>query len=829
MAMMGAVSAGGGAGGGIVLLKSCNSIIIGPLGKILNNGGAGGNGNVNGFPGGGGSGGTIYLAAKEVEIHGTVTASGGAGGLDASNDSCQSSCNGSPGRIRIDSKEEWIDGIILPSPYFHKFFNAGIRRAVNAKCYGTASGFIKARASGGEKPYTYQWSNGSNADEIDNITAGTYTVTITDATGCAYTDQVIISQPEAILPEVISYPPTCENIDDGQLLFRATGGTPFPYQKTLFTTLWSNNASNGIMFDITVSKKVKLKRITLSLPAASQQQVQVYFKKGTMIGAETDSTQWQLVNSYSVTGMGNDDDTPLDISSLDELLPGRYAFYVYNQSGKINSVTSSIIGNTFNYDHILTVYEGLSRDQSASAFSAAQKGAMNLAGGITYVVQQENDNTYDFISNGINAASNDKLPAGVRTYVISDALGCVVSDSILIPTANKMDISLVKMKNPRCSYTTDGSIEINASPAINERFCPTGIPFSLPSNGLILNFTATTPVNLNGFDFYTSQTGQIHIYLKAGDYTGYENNASAWMYLGMYTTVTGGTAGKSSLILNNQQLLTAGNWSIYAYSNTDLFRNSDSAPSFSNTEIIFHQSMSRSGDAGAFSTSEKTNAYFAGTLRYFQTGSAISYQWNNSVSSNVISNIAGGTYSVSVTQNNQCTVLKSYDLTAPAPLVLHELITPETEQEQNGSISINISGGTAPYYIQWLTTGSTGNNISQLPSGNYPVFIADSKGCVKNDTLHVNRITNPVKSEGLLAIAPNPGHGQFVVVKEVNGMENCTLRIYDCLGRLTYKSETNIQSLMTSGVNLSHYADGNYIIRVNDQDQIFNARLVIIR
>ncbi|MBL0097871.1 MAG: T9SS type A sorting domain-containing protein [Bacteroidetes bacterium] len=93
----------------------------------------------------------------------------------------------------------------------------------------------------------------------------------------------------------------------------------------------------------------------------------------------------------------------------------------------------------------------------------------------------------------------------------------------------------------------------------------------------------------------------------------------------------------------------------------------------------------------------------------------------------------------------------------------------------------------------------------------------------------MNRITNPVKSEGQLAIAPNPGHGQFIVVKEVNGMEDCTLRIFDCLGRLTYKSETNILSLMTNGVNLSHYADGNYIIRVNDQDQIFNARLVIIR
>ncbi|MBL0097873.1 MAG: SprB repeat-containing protein [Bacteroidetes bacterium] len=52
---------------------------------------------------------------------------------------------------------------------------------MNAKCHGTASGFIKTRANGGEKPYTFQWSNGGTSDEIDQLMAGTYTVTITDA------------------------------------------------------------------------------------------------------------------------------------------------------------------------------------------------------------------------------------------------------------------------------------------------------------------------------------------------------------------------------------------------------------------------------------------------------------------------------------------------------------------------------------------------------------------------------------------------------------------------------------------------------------------------
>ena len=335
------------------------------------------------------------------------------------------------------------------------------------------------------------------------------------------------------------------------------------------------------MFDITVNKKVKLKRITLSLPSSSMQQLSIFFKQGTMVGAETDSTQWQLVNSFSVTGMGNDEDTPLDISSLDELLPGRYAFYVYNHSGKINSVTSSVIGNTFNYDHILTVHDGLSRDQSASVFTASQKGAMNLAGGITYVVRQDDQFNYNFISNGINSAFNDKLPEGVHQYVISDALGCLISDTVTIPPAGKMNISLVEMKSPRCSYSTDGSIEINALPSINEKFCPTSIPYSLPSNEMLLNFAVAQPIKLNGFDFYTSQIGQLHLYLKSGIYVGQENSSSAWTYLGMYPVTTAGSTGITSILLNNQQTLTPGIWSIYAYSDTDLFRNLDS-------DLLYH-------------------------------------------------------------------------------------------------------------------------------------------------------------------------------------------------------------------------------------------------
>lgn len=828
LAFNGSTSGGGGGGGGILILKSCEKILLGLTGKILCNGGSGGNGSSLSFPGGGGSGGSIYLSSYQLEIYGSILALGGSGGNTFFTDSCNSVCNGSPGRIRLDAKEIVVQGSISPTPFLHKYFNAGISRAVNVKCFGTSTGFIKARASGGDHPYTYLWSNGSNSDGIDNIAAGAYTVTITDASGCSFSEKVNITQPDIILPDVLYYPPSCESKSDGYLLMNATGGTPFPYQKSLTTTLWSNCSSEGIMFDISVNTTVKLKRISLNLPSTSQQLISVYFKQGSLSGAEFDSSQWQLLNTFSVNGMGNDEETPLDLSSLDNLLPGHYSLYIYNHNGKINCVSSSVLGNTFNFDHILSVYEGMARGSSGSAFNAATKGIMNLAGRITYVVRQENNFKYNFVSNSVNSPINNTLPSGIQQYKIADALGCEVSSSLNVPAAKKMNISLVDMKNPRCNSTQDGRIEITALPAENEKFAATPIPAAIPSNGICLNIEVKTPIHLNGIDLYTTQGGTISLYLKSGSYFGYENINSAWTYLGTYTVNNMGQGGISSILLNSRYYLNAGNWSLLAYSSQDLISNLDSVWNFQNNEIDFNYSSSRIGNIGAFQTTEKLNAHFAGTLRYYSTNTNISYLWNTSDMSNLLNGIGGGTYSVEVNQND-CKVMRSYLLTAPEPIKINENIHPESENNQNGSIHLEIEGGTPPYYIQWLNNGITGNDLTHLTSGNYPLFIADANGCTKNDTLFVHRIKDPEMSQGHLEIAPNPNPGLFLVVKAVNGMEDCNLEIFDHLGRLTYKSQSSISTLMTRGIDLSTFADGSYIIRVKDQDQVFNARFVINR
>ena len=65
-------------------------------------------------------------------------------------------------------------------------------------CNGATNGSIGSSVSGGVAPYTYLWSNGATVSSISNLAAGTYTLTITDANGCASTKSATVQQTTAV-------------------------------------------------------------------------------------------------------------------------------------------------------------------------------------------------------------------------------------------------------------------------------------------------------------------------------------------------------------------------------------------------------------------------------------------------------------------------------------------------------------------------------------------------------------------------------------------------------------------------------------------------------
>ncbi len=113
-----------------------------------------------------------------------------------------------------------------------------ISNVQNIVCAGGNNGVVDLTVLGGTYPYTYAWSNGEETEDIFNLVAGSYTVTITDANGCIYTQSFIISQPvNPLIVNGVVVNATTQAAVDGSVDITVTGGTG------PFTFYWSNGAT----------------------------------------------------------------------------------------------------------------------------------------------------------------------------------------------------------------------------------------------------------------------------------------------------------------------------------------------------------------------------------------------------------------------------------------------------------------------------------------------------------------------------------------------------------------------------------------------------------
>jgi hypothetical protein len=100
--------------------------------------------------------------------------------------------------------------------------------ATPTSCSGTPQGAVNATVSGGSQPYLYSWSNGSGGTSINNLSAGVYTLTITDAAGCSEAATSEVVNPDGIIAFAVPYDVNCIGGSDGSMEIFVTEGTP-PY------------------------------------------------------------------------------------------------------------------------------------------------------------------------------------------------------------------------------------------------------------------------------------------------------------------------------------------------------------------------------------------------------------------------------------------------------------------------------------------------------------------------------------------------------------------------------------------------------------------------
>jgi len=218
--------------------------------------------------------------------------------------------------------------------------------ATDANCNGSNDGSAMASASGGTSPYTYSWSNGSTGATASGLTAGTYTVTITDANGCSTSASATVNEPGAIEIQGAVTNATCSGSTDGSILVSVNDGTA-PY-----TYAWSNGATTATIsglgagfYDVTVTDAngcIKTQSYTVTendvlIPLVDDGMIYCYGDDdGELFASATGGTP-PYTYSWSNGATGN---------FIYSLAPGQYSVTVTDVNGCFATTTATVVDAT---------------------------------------------------------------------------------------------------------------------------------------------------------------------------------------------------------------------------------------------------------------------------------------------------------------------------------------------------------------------------------------------------------------------------------------------------------------------------------------------------
>jgi len=114
--------------------------------------------------------------------------------------------------------------------------------------------------------------------------------------------------------------------------------------------------------------------------------------------------------------------------------------------------------------------------------------------------------------------------------------------------------------------------------------------------------------------------------------------------------------------------------------------------------------------------------------------------WDNGATGTLATGLNPGVYTATITYGDGCTtteeVLLDADVYSP---VITSTITPAScPDASNGSVSVEVQGGTPPYVYNWGSTSSTtGNTVDGLIAGDYPFTVTDANGCTSESVAAV--------------------------------------------------------------------------------------------
>lgn len=653
-------------------------------------------------------------------------------------------------------------------------------QVTNVVCAGGSDGAIDLTVTGGTTPYTYNWSNGATTEDINNLTEGLYSVTVTDDNGCSNTTTVSVNTEVTLVPNTAVTNSTCGN-SNGSATVSVSGGSGF------YTYLWSTTGTtatiNGLdagTYTVTVVDTIHGCSITATVNVSSTDGVDI---TGNVTDASCGTDNGSI--ALTVTG-GSGAYTYLwsnlaTTDSIGGLSAGTYSVTVTDDSTGCTGTYSTTVGEIV----ALAITPSSTNEDCGQSNGSASVSVSGSTGPYTYAW-----------STGATTATAGNLSTGIYTVTVTDVNGCSDIAIITVGSNGGPTIAIDSVVDITCAGQGFGSISITASGGqtpytynwsngattddISGLFSGPYAVTVTDANGCSASATATvgtaTPIvviaDYDNVSCYHSDNGAIDISVSGG--------TAPYTYLWSYRGLT--TQDISDLYPGN-----------YTVTVTDA-----NGCSVSTTITITEpDKLKMTVDVTNTTCADGTDGAVDATV----TGGTppYTYNWSNGATTEDLTGLAPGLYVGHVVDANGCTQLVAATVGTDNKLVINTGVTNATCGDSNGSACVFISGGSAPYTYAW-GNGSTASCLTSLAPGVYPITVTDANGCSATDNVKVSATSTldiAISSTDPTCGVPNSG--------------TIDLTVTGGTGSYTYT-----WSPSGSGSSLTGLAEGTYNVTVTD-------------
>jgi Leucine-rich repeat (LRR) protein len=525
----------------------------------------------------------------------------------------------------------------------------------------------------------------------------------------------LVCPPSSITTSVTS--PTCFGGNNGTITTSISGGVA-PY-----TYLWSNGSTTATLTNLVAGAYT----LTVSDINTCSASASVTITAPTVFNIYTSKSDVTCFNSAN--------------GSASATASGGTAPYTYTWSNGATSnvITGLMIGNytvTISDAKGCSIAENITINQPTVLTTSTTKIDIPCFGGNTGTTTVNPSGgtlpyTYSW-SNGVTTAHNNNLVAGIYTVTVIDAKGCSSLSSVTITAPTNMVINAAKT-NVSCNSGNNGTI----TTSISGGTAPYTYNWSNGANtanrsSLTAGTYTVTVTDLNGCTKSTSVTItqpslMVISITKNNLLCSYSTNGMAT------ASVSGGVAPYSYAWSNGSNTTTIGSLLAGTYTVTVTDANQCSnvktvtiqVPSPISITIISENISCFGGNNG-----KVVATTIGGTPPY-------SSAWNTPQTTQ----LSAGIYTVTMTDANGCSAVKSATLTQPSEIALTTTsMNVSCATSQNGQASVSVTGGTSGYSYKWSNQKTTAT-ITGLGVGTYTVTVTDAKLCTKTATISI--ITNP--------------------------------------------------------------------------------------